>query len=261
MAVTQKQIEINGVSVSYADGGEGRGWLLLHGGAGPASLNALVQPLSSRCRVIVPTHPGFDGTPRPETLASVKALAAVYAGLLGKLGLDEVVVVGNSMGGWIAAELALLAPERVKSVVLMNAVGIDPGPGKTITSPLSVPPEERAGLSFHDPEKFSFTPASPEALARMAENQKTLAAYSGMTFSHDPGLRARLAGFRVPALVVWGVSDRIVDADYGRRLADSLPGSRFEPVAEAGHFPHVEQTARVLRLIDGFVRDSAANLG
>ena len=258
MSNTQKQVEIGGVSLRYTDQGEGQSWLLLHGGAGPASMNALLTPLSAGGRVIVPSHPGFNGTPRPADLDSVSKLARVYVELIEKLGLGRAIVVGNSLGGWIAAEMALLAPEHLKAVIFLNAVGIDPEPGKVITSPLSVPPEQRAGLSFHDPKRFSLVPASPEALAQLAENQKTLGVYSGPTFSYDPGLRARLSGFRVPALVIWGTSDRIVDAGYGRRLAASLPGSRFEPVAEAGHFPHIEQTETVLKLINAFVSGNAA---
>jgi pimeloyl-ACP methyl ester carboxylesterase len=250
---TQKQIEVSGVPVSYSDQGEGQSRLLLHGGAGPASMNELVQALSPRGRVIVPTHPGFNGTARPESVASAADLARIYTQLLGRLGLTDVVVVGNSFGGWIAAEMALAPRSPVKSLVLMNSVGIAPGPRRpAIVDPTAVPPEQRGALSFHDPKK-SFAPSTPEALALFVENQKALRVYSGDPFCYDPGLQARLASVQVPVLVAWGTSDKIVDAEYGRALAASFPNARFEPIVEAGHFPHIEQPAAVLELIRGFV--------
>jgi len=74
-------------------------------------------------------------------------------------------------------------------------------------------------------------------------------AYAGEPFMHDPMLRARLATITIPATVIWGESDRIVDVEYGRRYAASIPGARFEPVAQAGHFPHIEKLDRVMKLI------------
>lgn len=249
---TQKQIEVGGVPVSYSEQGEGQSWLLLHGGAGPGSMAGLAGALAAGGRVIVPTHPGFNGTSRPDTVASAASLAKLYTGLLAQLGMTDVVVVGNSFGGWIAAEMALLPHSHVKSMVLLNSVGIAPGPGRpAIVDPTAVPPEQRAGLSFHDPKK-ALAPSTPEALALFLENQKVLYVYSGDPFCYDPALQAKLASIHLPVLVAWGMSDRIVDAEYGRALAASFPKARFEPVAEAGHFPHVEQPAAVLGLIRGF---------
>ncbi len=247
-----KQIEVGSVPVSYSEQGEGQSWLLLHGGAGPGSMAGLAGALAAGGRVVVPTHPGFNGTARPDTVASAASLAKLYAGLLAQLGLTDVTVVGNSFGGWIAAEMALLPHSPIKSVVLMNSVGIAPGPGRPgIVDPTSVPPEQRGLLAFHDPKK-SIAPSSPEALALFIENQKTLRVYSGDPFCYDPALQARLASVQVPVLVAWGTSDKIVDAEYGRALAKSFAKGRFEPIAEAGHFPHIEQPAAVLGLIRGF---------
>jgi pimeloyl-ACP methyl ester carboxylesterase len=94
------------------------------------------------------------------------------------------------------------------------------------------------------------TPTGPQ-LAVMAENQRTLRVYAGDRMI-DPNLRARLAQISIPAMVLWGESDRIVDADYGRRWAESIPGARFELVGEAGHFPQIERLGEVLRLIGDF---------
>lgn len=243
------------LNLAVTDQGEGRAFLLLHGGAGPASVSGLAEALSQNGRVVVPVHPGFNGEPRPEAFRSVDDLVGAYLELIEKLGLTDVTVIGNSLGGWIAAELALRHSARIARIVLLNAVGIDTGsPEKTIVDPMSVDPAQRLALSFHNPARFGFVP-SPAQLAAMAENQKTLRVYAGQPFMHDPALLARLAQISVPALVAWGESDRIVDLDYGRRWAEGIPGARFVKVAEAGHFPQIERLDEVVRLVNEFTRE------
>jgi pimeloyl-ACP methyl ester carboxylesterase len=232
--------------------GEGRPYLLLHGGAGSGSMLGLAGALGAGARVVTPIHPGFDAEPRPEWLFGVDRLATAYLALIERLGLRGVVLVGNSMGGWLAAEMALRKSPRIAGIVLLNAVGIDTGsPEKSIVDPMKIPREESLKLSFHDPKKFAFTPPSPEAAAIMLENQKTLRIYSSEAL-HDPTLHARLARLDVPSLVVWGESDRIVDVEYGRRFAAAIPGSVFQTVSSAGHLPQIEQPAEVVKLVTEF---------
>src|SRR5437868_14873988 len=112
--------------VIFGDRGMGRPFLILHGGGGPQTVSGFAELLAAErpARVITPTHPGFAGTPRPDSLTSVSGLAAVYAALLAELGIAGVTVVGNSIGGWIAAEMALLDATRISNLVLVDAVGI-----------------------------------------------------------------------------------------------------------------------------------------
>src|ERR1700722_11397191 len=117
---------IGAVPVTVTERGDGRPFLVLHGGAGPQSVDGFADLLATQepARVIVPTHPGFGGTPRPEGLDSMRSLARMYAGLLDELGLTGVTVVGNSIGGWIAADIALAGSSRVSGVVLVDAAGL-----------------------------------------------------------------------------------------------------------------------------------------
>lgn len=241
--------------LAVTDRGKGRAFLVLHGGAGPASVSGLADALSSAGRVIVPTHPGFNGQPRPEWFRRVDDLALAYLALLERLDAEQVILVGNSLGGWIAAEMALRHSPRVAGLVLINAVGIDTGnPERPIVNPVSVPPAERAALAFHDPQRFAIAPATPQAQAVMAENHKAMTVYAGAPYAHDPALRQRLAAVTTPTLVLWGESDRIVDVSYGRRYAESIPGARFEAIPGAGHFPHIEQLNTVVTLIEHWSR-------
>ncbi|WP_230474879.1 alpha/beta fold hydrolase [Dyella monticola] len=241
------------LELSFFDHGSGRPYLLLHGGAGPQSMNGLAAALQTSHRSIAPTHPGFDGKPRPDWFGRINDLALAYLALLERLALQDVVIVGNSIGGWIAAEMALRNSPRIAGIVLLNACGIDTGSSaKQIVDPMKLSPADRAALAFHDPARYAIAPTSPAALAQMAENQGTLRVYSGEHFMHDPSLYGRLSRMPVPSLVAWGESDGIVDVAYGQRFAGAMPYSRLELVPQAGHFPHIEQLGKVVALIEAF---------
>ena len=255
MALTNRHIELFAETLSLAitDDGEGRAFLLLHGGAGPASMAGLAAALSPNARVVMPTFPGFNGEPRPDRFTRIDDLATAFLALIERLELSNVVVVGNSAGGWIAAEMALRQSPRIAGIVLMNAAGIDADPTqRPIADPTTMTPAERSALAFHNPQRFAIAPPSPEAAAMLGRNQQALRVYAGEPFMHDPTLRSRLARMSIPTMLLWGESDRIVDLDYGRRFAGSIPGARFEPVSEAGHFPQIERLDEVLRLIGDF---------
>jgi pimeloyl-ACP methyl ester carboxylesterase len=243
------------VEVSVTDRGQGRPSLLLHGGGGPLTVNGFADLLAAErpARVITPTHPGFGGTPRPDSLASVQGLAALYVALLEELGLRDVTVIGNSIGGWIAAEMALLDTNRISSFVLVDAVGIEV-PGHPIADFFSLTPRQVAELSYHDPDRFGIDPSKlpPEALKAMAGNRATLAIYAGTSMT-GAGLAERLAGVRTPSLVVWGDSDQIADATYGRAFADAIPGARFQLLKDTGHLPQIETPDQLLDAIWEFV--------
>ena len=131
----------------------------------------------------------MQGTPRPEWIASVSDLALMLLALIEKLDLAEVIVIGNSIGGWIAAEVALRGASAVKGAGLINAAGIAPEPGQPpITNPLSVPPQDRALLVYHDPARFA-PPPTPEILAALQASQPALLAYAGEPFLSNADLR------------------------------------------------------------------------
>src|ERR1700761_5994445 len=114
------------VPVTVTTRGEGRPYLLLHGGAGPQSVDGFAELLagSEPARVLTPVHPGFGGTPRPDQLTTIAGLAQLYVALLDQLELTGVTVIGNSIGGWSAAEIAILNSPRVAAVVLADAAGL-----------------------------------------------------------------------------------------------------------------------------------------
>lgn len=231
-------------------------FLLLHGGAGPASMAAFGDLLAARkrARVMVPTHPGFNGTPRPDALSSVGDLARLYAGLLERLGVWGVTVIGNSIGGWIAAELALLGSPRVSGAILIDAVGADI-PEHPATDVAGLGPQQLTALSFHDPSRAVRDPDAPGPSPEMVQaNMGTLLTYAGPSMS-DPTLLDRLKELDLPVHVIWGESDGIAGPDYGRALAAAIPGAHFTLMSGTGHMPQVETPEELLGVIFDLGRD------
>ncbi len=245
----------DGTDLTYSERGAGRAVLLLHGGAGPASVIPFAEAAAQAhpLRVVTPVHPGFGGTPRPDALDSVAGLARLYSDLLDALDLHDVTVVGNSLGGWIAAELAVLAPARVSRYVLVDAVGLDV-PGHPPVDFFSLTLPEVADYSYYEPDRFRIDPATlpPEALAALPGNRAALATYGGTRMT-DPGLSARLAAVSAPTLVVWGEADRIVDPDVGRAFASAIAGARFALLERTGHVPQVETPELLLETVWSFI--------
>ncbi|MGA7922826.1 MAG: alpha/beta hydrolase [Thermoplasmata archaeon] len=244
------------VDLTFTDVGEGRPILLLHGGAGPQSMAGFAQMLTTRhpVHVYAPTLPGFNGTPRPDWLTNPRQVAKALARLLDELNLMDITIIGNSIGGWIAAELALTGTRRMRNVVLVDAGGIVVE-GHPTADVFSLPPSELAKRSFHNPAAFPLNLAtmSDQQKATMAANRATLVVYSGGPGMDDTSLRERLHQIRVPVLVVWGDSDQVVDPEYGRAYARSIPGATFHLVPNAGHMPQIEAPDLLLRAIGEFM--------
>jgi pimeloyl-ACP methyl ester carboxylesterase len=260
MTTTTTDLTLDGIALTVDQQGAGQPVLLLHGGGGPQSVSAFGQLLASSrpARVITPVHPGFGGTPRPDSLSTVGGLADLYASLLDALDLRDVIVVGNSVGGWIAAELALRAPGRIATVVLVDAAGLEV-PGHPVADIFPLTPAELSRLSFYDPDAFRIDPAAmtDEQRRVQAGNRAALAVYAGESMA-DPGLQARLAGLSRPVLVVWGEADQIVDLDYGRAYAAAIPAAQFRVLPRAGHLPQLEAPAALAEAVWDFAESAAA---
>lgn len=249
----------DGLTVRIDERGTGRPLLVLHGGGGPQSVSGFAAAVSEHAHVLSPIHPGFAGEPRPEWFNSIDDLALTYLELLERLDLHEVMVVGFSIGGWIASELAVRDTTRLGSIVLVDAVGIQVE-GHQIADVFPLTPDELSALSYHNPAAFRIDPATlrPDQIAAMAANFQALGVYGREPGMHDPKLRRRLGRVTIPALVVWGESDGVVDPDYGRAYAQSLPNARFKLIPEAGHVPQIEQPERLLTLVWEFADSIAA---
>jgi pimeloyl-ACP methyl ester carboxylesterase len=232
------------VEITVQDRDRARPFLLLHGGGGAAMMAGFADLLAERThsRVLLPTHPGFGGTPKPDGLASVTALARVYVTMLEQLDLTDVTVIGNSFGGWLAAEIALQESPRVSGVVIIDGIGIEVQ-GHPMTEVSGLSPAELRSYSFHDPSKAPAPPGTGGA--GPSPDVQALIGYAGPAMS-DPALAERLGGIAIPAHVLWGESDRIVDPEYGKAYAAAIPLATFTLLPRTGHLPQVETPEELL---------------
>ncbi|MDT8915206.1 alpha/beta hydrolase [Amycolatopsis sp. PS_44_ISF1] len=231
------------VEVTVEDRDRTRPFLLLHGGGGVATMAGFAGLLAerTRSRVLLPTHPGFGGTPKPESLTNVIELARVYVALLERLDLTGVTVAGNSFGGWLAAEIALLGSPRVSAAVLVDPVGLEVE-GHAPADVRGLSPAELRALSWHDPSK---APVADDGGTGPSPDVRALLGYTGPAMT-DPTLAARLAGLDLPVQVIWGESDGIVSPAYGRAFAAAIPRSTFTVLPRTGHLPQLETPEELL---------------
>ncbi|MEU9044321.1 MULTISPECIES: alpha/beta hydrolase [unclassified Kitasatospora] len=240
------------LSLTLSETGAGRPVLLLHGGGGPATVAGLAEHLSRSAHTITPVHPGWDGTQRPAWLTGIDDLALAYLHHLHDHHLEDVLVVGSSLGGWIAAEMAVRDSAGViTGLVLIDAVGVDVE-AEPITDVFALDARGLAELSWHDPDRYHVEPADvpPGELARRQANLATMRTLAGDPYMHDPKLLRRLGRVRVPTLLLWGESDRIVTPAYGAAYAAAFGDARLELVPRAGHLPQLEQPEATSALIE-----------
>jgi pimeloyl-ACP methyl ester carboxylesterase len=242
-------------------GGAGRPLLWLHGAGGLLPQEPLLERLAAQSRVFAPVWPGFGAEGGEEALEDMLDFALHGWDVVEALGLAErPILAGHSMGGMIAAEMACLAPQGVDRLVLVSASGLwldaHPIPDLFATTPFELP-----ALLFHDPVAgarlltggldFSSFEALKEFLIGNARRLGT----AGKILFPIPNRRIakRLYRQTAPALVVWGVSDRLLPPAYAERWRELLPDARVVTVAEAGHMLPYEQPAAVADAIARFL--------
>ncbi|KOG91673.1 hydrolase [Streptomyces varsoviensis] len=275
------------------EAGEGGAVLVLHGGPGPGGVAPLVDHLARDHRVLAPTHPGWDGTVRPDSLDSVRALAAAYLDLLARLEVRDATVIGTSFGGWVAAQAAVDDREgRISRLVLVDAVG-PVVPGQQVTVPGGPPapgseapaggperdgPEsggsesggsERGGPERGGPERGGPESGGPETggpegggppVGAMGGAMAAMWVYAGPDMG-DPDLLPRLSAVTCPVLVVWGGDDTVVTPEFGRAYAAGFPHARFELIPGVGHAPVREAPEALSALLDPFLAHSDSDSG
>ncbi len=213
--------------------------------------------------VIAPSHPGYGSSDLPRDFDTIDDFAYCYLDLLRGLG-GQVDLVGMGVGGWIAAEVAVRCTHHIRRLVLVDAVGIKVGDRTTrdIADTFVIGPKEILDLTWHDPEAGAqqmklagLGSYSEEKLVTILRGRQTTALFAWKPFMHNPKLRTWLHRIDVPTLVLWGESDRVVTPAYGKAYAESIPGARFQTIAAAGHYPHLEQPADFAAAVAAFLHE------
>jgi pimeloyl-ACP methyl ester carboxylesterase len=255
--VKKDMVKLGGVEIELHEDGSGAPLLFLHSAQGFVPAQPYVGLLAAKRRVLAPSHPGFGRSGLPDWLDTPEDIALVHLELMDKLGIERADLVGSSLGGWIAAEMAALAPGRFKKLVLVAPVGVKTGPVDKLDIPdiFAMPQENVNRLLFHDPQKFQFDPSrfSDEELTIIARNRETLALLVWEPWMHNPKLKHRLHRLTMPTLFLRGESDGLVTSDYIERYAKLVPKARLETIAKAGHAVQVEQPEAFAQKVLGFL--------
>jgi pimeloyl-ACP methyl ester carboxylesterase len=250
-------IALAGVELDLWEGGNGRPLVFLHGAGGFRAGDEFVGLLGRHRRVIAPSHPGFGFSSLPDWVDRPDDIAHIYLSLLDRLGHARIDVIGCSLGGWIAAELACMVPERFHKLVLVGPVGVKLGSRDTLDIPdiFAMPAAAVEKLLYHDPDRHrpDITKLSDDQLAIMLRNRETAALLTWEPFMHNPKLRHRLHRARCPTLFLRGESDGLVSAAYLDGYAALLADTRTVSIASAGHVPQQEQPAAFVDAVMSFL--------
>ncbi len=257
-----EQRVIAGTTIELLIKGEGQNLLFLHAGHGFNVDDPLVDALSKNYRVIAPSHPGFGASELPRSITATDDLVYFYLDMIEELDLKDLVVVGVSFGGWLAAELATRGTGRISKLVLIDAVGVKFSGRETrdIVDIFAKPLEEIPTLFFHDQDKamrilggLDFQNMSIESATRFARNRESLLLFGWSPTLYNPKLLGRLHRVHVPVLVLWGADDQVTPVSYGKKYAAAFEHGEFAEIADAGHYGYLEQPAAFAEKITAFL--------
>lgn len=254
MPLTQSRMQIGDVDLEIHRGGEGPPLYFVHG-AGANVKAPFVEKLAQKFSVTFALHPGFGTSSLPFWMDSIDDFVHIHLSVLDKLDLKNVTLVGASLGGWIAADLATKNTSRIARIVLVSPVGIKVGPRDSLDIPdiFFTPQDELDALTSANPAKTKFTAEgkSDDELRIVARNKETMALVAWEPYMHNPKLKHRLHRIDRPTLMLHGSHDRLVSADYCAAYAKLIPGCALEDMPDAGHSPQNETpdafVARVAR--------------
>ena len=244
---SQNYVEVAGAKIHLLKRGSGDAVLSLHSIEGNLGWLPYLDALSQDACVYAPTHPGYGASERPEWLETISDLARFYLWTLQELGLDRVHLIGGFMGGWIAAEMAVMCPQALHSLTLIGTAGVRPSEGE-IADIFLLGEEGTTELAIGNPDLLISAVEAEDPITGIRGREMTTR-LCWKPYMHDPSLIHLLPRVQAPTLVVWGEDDCIVPVSAGERIAAAIPSARLEVVAGAGHLPHIEKPERVIPLL------------
>jgi pimeloyl-ACP methyl ester carboxylesterase len=258
MNPSETTITVGGLDVHAWVGGHGEPLLVLHGAGGNRGFTRSLRALAERFTVWAPTHPGFGRSADAEWMEGIDDLARFYLWFIDAAGLGRPHVLGHSIGGWTAAEMATMSPAAIDRLVLVAPVGLKPEHGEILDVFFYSAPELRE-LTVHDPktipewDELFGRPPTPADLEIVERNREMTARLTWKPYMHNPRLARFLPRVTNPTLVVWGREDRIVPVACGEQYRRALPHARLSVLERCGHLPPIEQPDLFARLVLDFL--------
>jgi pimeloyl-ACP methyl ester carboxylesterase len=251
-----RTVETRHAQVRWLEGGSGEPLVFLHGAGGMTPDDPLLAALAAKYHVYAPFLPGYGETPECATLRDMQDFALHGWDVVEALGLKNPILIGHSMGGMIAAEMAALAPNDVSRLVLICPAGLwlEDHP---IVDVFSLLPFEMPKYLFHDPEAGATLMTSgldmsdPKFLQDyLIRNARQMGMAGKILFPiPERGLAERLYRVKARTVIVWGESDRLIPPIYGPAFQAAIAGSRLVKVPEAGHMVILENPGKVVEAV------------
>jgi len=252
---TSESVPIAGAALHVSRAGSGPVVVVLHHDIGSPDSLPFYDALAQKYTVVIPSHPGYGKSERPPWMRNVRDVAVVHQWLLARQNLADVSLLGLGFGGWIAAEMATMAPAAFKKLVLVGAMGIKPERG-AIADQALVSYIEYVRLGFVDQSVYDriFGAETPvPQLEQWDLNREMSFRIAWKPYMYNASLPHLLGGVKAPALIVWGREDNIVPLECGERYQKALPNARLEVINQAGHFVEMEKPDELAKLVGGFV--------
>ena len=255
MAFATHEVRLRGATVALRRGGAGQPLLFLHGADGLPEWPEMLDRLAEKYDVIAPDLPGFGGSAITDSIDDMSDVAYLLLDLLEALDLRDVRVIGHSLGGWAALEVAIRSSARIHSLALIAPAGIHVK-GAPKADIYMIDPDAQARLAYADEQMGEA--AAHRAMASKYQEQAILNRIASARFGwnprlYNPRLERWLHRVRVPTAIFWGDTDRIIPPVYAEAFARLIPGARLEMIARAGHYPHVERIDETMNRLGAFL--------
>jgi pimeloyl-ACP methyl ester carboxylesterase len=240
---SSERVTVAGCEIEVLRGGSGPAMVFLHGAGGAHKWMPYMDRLAEHYTLYVPSHPGWGRSDTPDWLDGMGDLAYFYLEFLEAIGEDQVHLVGNSLGGWLALEVAVRSAARIETLTLVSAAGIHVA-GVMKGDIFLWDDDERVRNTFFDQKlaeaRLSATPTEEETDIALKNHFSTAKiAWHPRFYSRE--LQKWLHRIKVPTLILWGDSDKIFPPAYGAAMQKLIPGSTLTVVTECGHLPQQEK--------------------
>jgi pimeloyl-ACP methyl ester carboxylesterase len=252
---TDSTVMAAGIKLHLSRAGRGRPVVVLHHETGTLDRLPFYDALAQKYDVLVPHHPGYSRSQRPDWMRSMRDIAVIYRGLLSDLKVEKAALVGLGFGGWIAAEMASMAPGDLSHLVLVGAMGVKPPAGDILD--LAVTGYiDYARAGFHDQKAFDRVygaEPSGDQLEMWDICREMSFRIAWKPYMYSQTLPHLLGAVRAPALLVWGDDDKVVPQSAAKRYLEALPKARLEIVRGSGHCVDMEQPEALAGLVTNFI--------
>jgi len=252
----EDRLAVNGIDTAVWSAGAGEPLVFLHGAGTAAGFDTLL-PLAGQFRLILPIHPGFGASADDPSIDSIHDYKLHYLDLFDQLGLGEISLVGHSMGGYLAATLAIEQSHRVRRLVLGAPFGLRDREHPTVDF-FSIPDEEVPAHLVADLSLFAGMPMPPPP-EFLAERYRESTSFARIAWHrpYDTKLPKWLHRIAAPTLIVWGDQDRLIPVGQAASWAALIPNAEVKVIPGAGHLLFNESSDAV-DAVAGFVRAELA---